>query len=107
MTIDEFKSADIRIGTILSAERIPGLDKIWKLTVDVGEESPRTILTGIIPWYPEAESLTGKQVPILVNLEPRTIKGIESQGMLVAIDDNGGATLVHPDKSVKPGSRLV
>ena len=102
--IEDFKKLDIRIGKILSAEPIDGSERLLKLQVDFGEFQ-RQILSGIAKFY-KPEELVGKQCPFLVNLEPRTMMGIESQGMLVAVDVQDNAILLHPDKEMPEGSRI-
>jgi len=104
ITFDDFKKLDIRIGTILEAEAVPETDKLLKLTVDLGDEK-RTLVAGIAETY-KPEYLKGRQVPILINLEPRIIKGIESQGMILAIDIDGKAILMRPVKKVINGSKV-
>lgn len=104
ISFEEFNKLDIRIGTILEAEAVEDTDKLLKLTVDLGDEK-RTMVAGIADNY-KPEDIKGKQVPILTNLEPRTIKGIESQGMILAIDIDGKATLLHPDKNIPNGSKV-
>lgn len=101
ITIDDFNKVEIRIGTILEAERVPDTDKLIKLKVDFGGEE-RQIVSGIAE-YVEVEYLIGKQCPFITNLEPRVIKGLESNGMILAI---GGETfaLLHPHKEVIPGA---
>jgi methionyl-tRNA synthetase len=81
--IDDFAKVDLRVGQVLSAERIPKADKLLLLKVDVGEEQPRTILAGIAQYY-EPEKLVGRKVVIVANLKPRKLRGYESQGMVVA-----------------------
>ena len=103
ITIDDFAKIDIRIGTILAAERVPETDKLIKCTVDVGEETPRTIVSGIAE-VREPEDLVGKQVPYITNLPPRTIKGVESNGMLLAVGEGESFALLHPDNQVPPGT---
>src|SRR3989304_8209180 len=83
ITFDEFKKAEIKIGTILSAEKVPDADKLIKLVVHLGEYVPRQILSGIAEHYSDPSVLVGKQVPILANLPTRTIRGLESQGMVL------------------------
>lgn len=97
----DFAKLDIRVATVLEACEIEGADKLLKLLLDVGELGQRTVASGIKPWY-RPEDLVGKQVLYLANLEPRTIRGVESQGMIIAA---GGvdAALVHPDKSLVSG----
>lgn len=101
INFEDFKKIDIRIGKILSAERIEGSDKLLKLQVDFGEEK-RQIVAGIAQFY-EPENLVGKESPFAFNLESRTLRGVESQGMILAADDEG-PVLMSPDKDIKPGS---
>ena len=104
ISFDDFNKLDIRIGTIMEAESVPDTDKLLKLTVDIGDEQ-RILVAGIAETY-QPEDLKGKQVPILTNLEPKTIKGIESHGMILAIDVDNKAILIHPDKKVGDGSKI-
>jgi len=102
ITYDDFRKLDIRIGTIVSAERVQGTDKLLRLEVDFGTEK-RQIIAGIAETY-QPEHLVGKEIPVLLNLEPRRIRGIESQGMILAADSDGAPILLHPDRQVPPGS---
>ena len=101
--IDDFAKIEIKIGTILEAELVPETDKLIKCIVDVGEDEPRTIVSGIAQ-FRSPEDLIGKQLPYITNLVPRTIKGIESAGMLLAVGDNDTFALLHPDVQVPPGT---
>ena len=83
---DHFAKLDIRVGTVVSAELVPETDKLIKCTVDLGELGKRTIVSGIAQWK-KPEELIGRQFPYIVNLAPRTLRGIESQGMLLAASD--------------------
>ncbi len=104
---DVFSRLDIRIGTILAAERVPETDKLVKLSVAIGEDSPRTLVAGIAAFIPDVSFLVGRQIPILANLLPRTLKGIESQGMILAAsDDEGGFSLLSPHMPIKNGARV-
>lgn len=105
ISFDVFASLDLRIATIIAAEPIEGADKLLKLTLDVGELGERTVAAGVKAWY-SPEDLVGKQVSYLANLEPRMLRGVESQGMLVAADDGTRAILLHPDQSLPAGSVL-
>ena len=105
ITYDDFTKLDMRVATILAAEPIEGADKLLKLTLDVGELGERTIAAGIKLWY-EVDALVGKQIVYLSNLEPRMLRGVESQGMLVAADDGSQAILLHPDRKLENGSVL-
>lgn len=105
-TIDDFKNIEMVIGKILSAEPVPGSEKLLKLAVDFGEAEPRQILSGIAKYY-TPESLVGKLCPFVTNLPPRTMMGLESHGMILAVKtEDGGAVLLNPDRSVAPGSPL-
>lgn len=99
---EDFKKLDIRIGKIISAEKVEGADKLLKLEVDFKSEK-RQIISGIAQFY-TPESLVGKKCPFILNLEPRTFKGVESQGMILAADVDGEPILLHPDKDIPQGS---
>lgn len=102
ITIDEFKRVQIRVATIRAAEPIPKSDKLYKLTVDLGDET-RTLVAGIAETY-SPESLVGRQIVVVVNLQPATIRGVVSEGMLLAADVEGKAVLLAPDREVPNGS---
>jgi methionyl-tRNA synthetase len=103
VSIEDFRKMDLRIGTITSAEPIPGAKKLLKLEVDVGEK--RTVVAGIAQSYPP-DGLIGRQVVLLANLQPATLMGVESQGMILAAEDKKGSRLLMPDAPAKPGSRV-
>ncbi len=103
VTFDEFTRMDIRTATILEAEKVPKTTKLIKLKVDTGIDV-RTIVSGIAEHF-TAEELPGKAISVIVNLAPRTIKGIESKGMvLLAEDENGKLVFVIPEEKIKNGS---
>jgi len=98
----------LRTGEILSAEAVPGADKLLKLVVDIGAEK-RTLVAGIAPCYPPHE-LIGKQVVVITNLEPATIRGVRSEGMLLAGSvkgDDSSISLVTPDRPLPNGSSVT
>ncbi|OGZ69768.1 MAG: methionine--tRNA ligase subunit beta [Candidatus Staskawiczbacteria bacterium RIFCSPHIGHO2_02_FULL_34_9] len=103
INFEDFKKIDIRVGKIISAEKIEGSDKLLKLQVDFGEEK-RQIVSGIAQFY-EPDSLIGKECPFAFNLAPKSLMGVESQGMILAADDDG-PVLMSPDKEIKPGSTV-
>jgi methionyl-tRNA synthetase len=103
VSIDDFHKLDIRIGTITAAEPIPGAKKLLKLEVDIGEK--RTVVAGIAQGY-SPDALIGRQVALLANLQPATLMGVESQGMVLAAEDKKGSRLLMPDAPVRPGSRV-
>ncbi|MBN8696704.1 MAG: methionine--tRNA ligase [Bacteroidetes bacterium] len=97
-SFDDFSKMDIRVGTILEAERVPKTEKLLKLKIDTGIDQ-RTVVSGIAEYY-KPEDIIGQQVSILVNLAPRKIKGIESQGMILMAENNAGElSFVAPTKS--------
>lgn len=102
ISFDDFMRLDIRIGRIVSAEKVEGTDKLLKLEVDTGDER-RTLVAGVAHVY-EPEDLIGKELPVLLNLEPRKIRGLVSHGMILAADVEGLPVLLHPDKDVPPGT---
>ena len=105
VTFDDFTKIDIRTATILEAEKVPKTTKLLKLRIDTGIDI-RTIVSGIAEYY-EPESIVGKQISIVANLEPRKIKGIESKGMiLMAEDKNGKLVMVAPSDKVSNGSMI-
>ena len=103
ITIEDFKKLEIRIGKVKSVEKVEGADKLLKFIFDLGTEE-RQILSGIALFYTDLEALVGKEFPILVNLEPRIIRGLESMGMVLCADMDGEAVLLEPEKEVPPGS---
>lgn len=105
ISFDDFMKLDIRIGTILEAERVPKTSKLMKLKIDTGIDE-RTVVSGIAEYF-NPEDLIGKQVSVLVNLEPRKLRGIESQGMiLMAEDADGKLVFVQPSTKVASGSEV-
>lgn len=105
ITYDQFDAMDVRAGTVLEAERVPKTKKLLKLKIDTGIDQ-RTVVSGIAEYY-TPEEMVGKQVCILVNLEPKPLKGIESQGMILCAQDaDGGLVLVSPVVKVKNGSEV-
>ena len=104
-TIDDFQKIEIRIGTVLSVSVVEGADKLFILMVDVGEEKPRQILSGIREFVQE-EHLLGKQFPFVTNLAPRMLRGHESQGMILAGSDDNGLALFIPTRNLINGTRL-
>lgn len=102
ISYDDFARMDIRVARVLKAERVPKTDKLLHLTVDIGSER-RELVAGIAESY-EPESLAGKELVMLVNLEPRKIRGIESHGMILAVHSNGKLNVVIPQNPVDPGS---
>jgi len=99
--LTDFQRLDLRVGIIREAEPIPGSEKLFKLIIDIGEQ--RTIVAGLATHY-QLDELRDKQVIVLANLKPLKLKGVESQGMILAAEDEGGVYLLVPDKESKPGT---
>ena len=104
ISFDEFSKIEVSIGTVLSAERVPDTDKLLRLVVDFGEEAPRQIVSGIAAYVAEPESLHGRQLAFVTNLAPRTIRGLESNGMLFAVGSDESFAFLTPHKPVPPGT---
>jgi methionine--tRNA ligase beta chain len=102
ITIDDFIKVEIKMGKVLSAEKVEGSEKLLKLSIDIGEGAPRQILSGVAKAV-TPEEIVGKMVPVIANLTPRMMMGIESQGMMLCADD-GKPVLLHPAHDVFPGS---
>lgn len=106
INFDEFKKVEIAVGKILSAEKVPDTDKLLKLLVDFAEENPRQIISGISMYFPELEVLIGKKCMFVVNLESRNIKGLESNGMILAVStEDGKFSLLEPNAEIPAGTR--
>jgi methionyl-tRNA synthetase len=107
ITIDDFAKVELRVGQILTAERIPKADKLLRFTIDLGEAEPRQILAGIAQYY-EPEKLIGRKVIVVANLAPRKMRGLESQGMIVAasVGEEGRPVLAGFLEEVPNGAKL-
>jgi methionyl-tRNA synthetase len=99
---DDFMKLDLRAAKIITAEEIEGADKLLKLTLDVGELGERTVASGIKEWY-SPEELVGKTVVYLANLAPRKLRGVVSQGMIIAAGAKT-AVLLLPESDIEPGT---
>jgi methionyl-tRNA synthetase len=105
--IEDFAKVDLRVGEILTAERVPKADKLLRLTIDIGEGQPRQVLAGIAQYY-EPEKMVGRKVVVVANLKPRKLRGMESQGMVVAasVGDDGRPVIATFTEDVPNGARL-
>src|SRR2546428_5878082 len=105
--IGDFAKVDLRVGQVLTAERIPKADKLLLLSIDIGEEKPRQILAGIAEYY-EPEKLVGRKIVVVANLKPRKLRGYESQGMLLAasVGEEGKPVIATFAEDVPNGARL-
>lgn len=105
-TIDDLVKIKVAIGTILSVDEIEGSDKLLKLSVDLGEGMPRQILSGIKKYFEDPQVLVNTQTTFVINLAPRTMMGLESNGMLYASGADGELVLLRPEKQVLPGTPM-
>jgi methionyl-tRNA synthetase len=103
LSIEEFKKWDLRIGKVVSAEKVAGADRLLKLEVLCPEK--RQIVAGIAEYY-KPEELIGKEVVLVANLKPAKIRGILSEGMILAAKDKNGLCLIVPEKEVEPGAKI-
>ena len=104
INLEDFKKVDLRVGQIISAEKVAGSDKLLKLMLDEGLENPRQIIAGLGKSY-EAGDLIGEQVIFVANLEPRKLMGLESAGMILAVGAPE-AKIIKPEQAVANGLRL-
>jgi len=106
ISIDQFQEADIRLGKVTACEKVEDTDKLLRLEVYFGDETGvRQIISGIAP-YVSPEEMIGKIFLFIVNLEPRTIRGLESNGMLLAVGDGDAFSFLAPTGNAAPGSRV-
>jgi methionyl-tRNA synthetase len=104
ISYDEFKKIDLRVGKVISAEEVSGTDKLLKLEISLGEEK-RTIVAGVKKYY-SVEEILGKKIVIITNLQPVKLRGIESQGMLLAAVNKDNVVLLTIDKDITEGSKI-
>ncbi|MEI6397097.1 MAG: hypothetical protein WCO48_03460 [Candidatus Taylorbacteria bacterium] len=117
ISYDDFKKIEMRAGKILSVEKVPDTDKLLKLSVDFAEAAPRQIISGIALYFSDPAVLVGKTCMFVTNLEPRVIRGLESQGMILAVSippttdpvsgaviSPGGFSLLEPNDSIPVGT---
>ena len=104
INFEQFKEMELRTAKVLSVEDHPNADRLYVIKVDIGEEEPRTIVGGIKQWY-AAEDLVGKTVIVLANLEPATLRGVESCGMLLAAStpERDSVVVLTTEKDLPPG----
>jgi methionyl-tRNA synthetase len=103
---EDFAKVELRVAVIRTAEKVKGADKLLKLTVEAGEPEPRTIVAGIAQAYPDPEALVGKRIVVVANLAPRALRGITSQGMLLAAGESPALELVTVGEGMAAGSRV-
>lgn len=102
----QFADLQIVIGQIVSVEIVPDADRLLRLMVDVGEEAPRQIISGIREYFADEQTLVGAQCPFVINLEPRTIRGLTSHGMILAAHHNETFSLLSPNPQLPPGTSV-
>jgi len=106
MTINDFEKVDLRIGKIIAVDRVEGSEKLLKFKVDIGEATPRQILSGVAKVY-APETMIGKSVIVVANLDSQKMAGVESQGMLLGIEhgEDGAPSLIFPENLI-PGLKV-
>ena len=106
ITYDDFKKIEMKVGKILSAEAVPGSDKLYKLSVDFVEGEPRQIVSGIAHYFSDPQVLVGKKVAFVTNLEPRPLMGLISNGMILAVKSDDKLALMEVPEFIKEGTIL-
>ena len=104
ITIDELSRIEIKIGTICAAQQVPKSERLLQLSVDFGEDDPRQIISGINAYVSDPEEIVGKQFAFVTNITPRTIFGLESNGMLFAVGKEDTFAFLTPHRPVPPGT---
>lgn len=105
VSFKEWQGLDLRVGKILEVEDHPNADKLWVMEVDIGEENPRTIVAGLKGHY-SADELKGMEVVIFANLEHADLRGVKSEGMVLAAVKDDKVILISPEKSIDVGARV-
>jgi len=105
VSFKQFQEMDLRVGKILSAESIPGADKLYKLSVDLGEKKI-TLVAGLKPYY-KPEEMKGKKIIVVANLDPVVLRGVKSEGMLLAALDGDKLGLLTTDRDIRSGSKIA
>ena len=105
VAFEDFAKLDLRVGTIVAAAPVPGADRLYAVSVDIGEPEPRSVVAGLAEHF-KAEELPGRQVVLVANLAPRTLRGVTSHGMILAVKDAGGMALLTPSAQVAPGGKV-
>lgn len=107
ISYENFTKVEMKVGKILTAEKIPETDKLLKLSVDFGEEKVRQIVSGISLYFPDPSVLVGRNCLFVTNLEPRVIRGQESNGMILALStEDGKFSLLEPNKDIPIGTKV-
>lgn len=104
INFDDFSKLDLKIGKIIEANPHPDAEKLYLLNVDIGEKTVQ-VVAGIKPFY-SSEDLLGKQVVVLTNLEPKSIRGVTSEGMILTAQGKNDVSLIVPDKNIDSGSKI-
>ncbi len=105
ISIDEVKKIELKVAKVLKVEEHPNADRLWVLQVDLGEETPRTIVAGLRKDYSPQE-LEGKSIVVVSNLEEAVLRGVKSQGMLLAAKDTNTLSILTVDREIAPGSSI-
>ncbi|MFO7957460.1 MAG: methionine--tRNA ligase subunit beta [Candidatus Brocadiia bacterium] len=106
ISIQDFKKVEMKTGKVLSVEDHPNADKLMVMRVDVGEERPRTLVAGLKDYY-DADELEGMQIVVVTNLEPAQLRGVKSEGMLLAAQDGDDVVVLTLKQELSPGSPVL
>lgn len=103
---NEFKKVEMRVGVVTSVEDHPNADKLYVMKVDLGEDEERQLVAGLRPYY-ERDALLGKRLIVVANLQPATLRGVQSNGMLLAAQRGDSVIVLTTDKEMPPGSKVL
>ena len=106
VTFDDWKKLDLRVGKVLEVEEHPNADKLFILKVDIGEENPKSIVSGLKSYY-EIDELVRRKIIVFTNLKPAKFRGVESEGMLLAAEKDGKVVLLDLEKDIAVGAGIT
>ncbi len=107
VSYDEFKKVEMVVGLVQTVEPHPNADKLYVMKVDIGEAEPRQLVAGLRPYYPDAQALVGKRIIVVANLAPAKLRGVESNGMLLAAQSGDRVIILTTDADMPPGSEIL
>lgn len=105
ISIEDFQKIELRVGQVLAAEPVAKSDKLLKIQLDFGDHQQQ-IISGIAKAYPDPQVLVGQQLVVIINLEPKEMMGLTSEGMVLVADASDGPAVLLPSRPVEPGSRI-
>ncbi|MFP4055639.1 MAG: methionine--tRNA ligase subunit beta [Candidatus Brocadiia bacterium] len=107
VTFEEFKKLELRVGLVKAVEDHPNADKLYVMKADMGEGDERQLVAGLKPYYPDRTQLVGKRIVVVTNMAPAVLRGVESQGMLLAAQEGDRVVILTTDEEMSPGAKVL